>query len=67
MTYIPHMECLKQYLVDQDISQAELATRVGVKQPTVWEWLNGKSKPSAERLRTLSQVTGISIDRLLSP
>lgn len=61
------MEALRQYLVENpEITQNELATRVGVKQPTVWEWINGKSKPSAERLKELSKVTGLSIDKLLS-
>lgn len=60
------MQRLQRYLEDEAISQNDLAILVGVKQPTVWEWLNGKSKPSAARLQMLSRVTGISIDDLLS-
>jgi transcriptional regulator with XRE-family HTH domain len=60
------MERLKRYLKDEEVSQAELARRLGVSQPTVWEWLNGKSLPSAERLKALSEATGISIDDLLA-
>ena len=59
------MERLKRYLDEEDISQAEFARQMGVSQPTVWEWLNGHSLPSADRLRKLSQLTGISIDELL--
>lgn len=60
------MERLKRYLVDQDMTQEELARRVGVKQPTVWEWLNGDTLPSTSRLRTLARITGISMEELLS-
>jgi transcriptional regulator with XRE-family HTH domain len=60
------MERLRQYLEDGEITQAEFARRLGVKQPTVWEWLNGKSKPSAERLQHIARETGLSIDELLS-
>lgn len=59
------MERLREYLSEVGMTQAELATQVGVKQPTVWEWLNGKSKPSADRLLVLSEITGITVDELL--
>lgn len=38
---------------------------MGVKQPSVWEWLQGHSLPSAKNLKRLSAVTGLSIDSLL--
>lgn len=60
------MDRLKQYLDDEKMSQAEFARMFGVKQPTVWEWLNGHSSPTAENLQKLSRMTGISIDELLS-
>lgn len=60
------MERLKQYLEAEEISQAELARRMGVSQPTVWEWLNGQTLPSAKRLQKLSELTGISINDLLA-
>lgn len=60
------MERLKRYLDDNGVSQTEIAKRMGVKQPTVWEWLNDESWPSAANLQKLSRITGISIDELLS-
>ena len=60
------MQRLRKYLEDTGTTQSELAQSLGVTQPTVWEWLNGHSKPSAARLVRLSSVTGISIDALLS-
>jgi transcriptional regulator with XRE-family HTH domain len=60
------MHRLKQYLHDNELTQADLAKQMKVSQPTVWEWLSGRSKPSADRLIELSRVTGLSIDELLS-
>lgn len=60
------MKRLRKYLEENSISQVEIARKIGVKQPTVWEWLNDESKPSAENLMKLSRVTGLSIDDLLS-
>lgn len=59
------MERLRQYLDDQQLTQTQLAERIGVSQPTVWGWLNGEYSPSVESLRALSKVTGLSIDDLL--
>jgi transcriptional regulator with XRE-family HTH domain len=59
------MEILRAHLQEKGISQVEFAAAVGVKQPTVWEWLNGHSTPSTPRLRKISEVTGISVDDLL--
>lgn len=58
------MERLKQYLSQSDITQSRFAEMLGVKQPTVWGWLNG-SLPSAEMLKAISLKTGLSIDELL--
>ena len=59
------MKRLKKYLEREGLTQQELADKVGVKQPTVWEWVNGHSKPSADKLVVISRVTGLSIDDLL--
>lgn len=59
------MNRLRRYLDDEGLTQAQFAAMVGVKQPTVWEWLNGESKPSADRLIKIGRITGISIDELL--
>lgn len=60
------MQRLKRYLEEEGLTQAEFADLVGVKQPSVWEWVNGESKPSADRLIVISRVTRISIDELLT-
>jgi transcriptional regulator with XRE-family HTH domain len=60
------MQRLKQYLDQESISQTDFAAQMGVKQPTVWEWLHGHSLPTADRLKRMSTITGLSIDELLS-
>lgn len=60
------MERLKQYLIESKTSQESFAELVGVKQPTVWEWLHGESMPGPRNLKRISSITGISIDDLLS-
>jgi transcriptional regulator with XRE-family HTH domain len=59
------MDRLKQYLDHHEITQTELAKRVGVSQPTVWGWLSGESLPAASTLKKLATVTGLSVDELL--
>jgi len=60
------MERLREHLAEKKITQAEFARRLGVSQPTVCEWLNGKIWPSANRLLEISRETGLSIDELMS-
>lgn len=59
------MDRLRRYLKDRGISQVAFAERLRVKQPTVSDWVTGESLPSAETLKEISTVTGISIDELL--
>lgn len=59
------MERLNRWLADTSTTQKALGETLGVKQPTVCDWVNGKTSPSIDNLRELSRVTGISIDELL--
>lgn len=60
------MKALRDYLELTDTTQAEFAKRIGVEQPTVSDWVNGEHKPRADMLVRISQITGISIDKLLA-
>lgn len=60
------MKALHDYLELTDTTQVAFAKRLGVQQPTVWGWLNGKHHPTAEMLKRISEVTGISMDRLMA-
>lgn len=43
-------------LLQKGLSQKEIATRMGVHQPKVSEWLNGKRMPNSESLYKLAEV-----------
>lgn len=64
---ISAMERLRAWLTDTDTTQLEFAKAVGVSQPTVSDWLNGRTSPTAQKLRTISALTSLSIDELLAP
>jgi transcriptional regulator with XRE-family HTH domain len=59
------MDAVRTYIEKKGITQADLAARVGVKQPTLNGYLSGKYSPSVRVLKRLSKETGISVTRLL--
>jgi len=61
-----HMQALKSYRERAGISQAELARRCEVSQPTICDIENGRHMPSVELLKRISKVTRLSADKLLS-
>jgi transcriptional regulator with XRE-family HTH domain len=60
------MERLRTWLTEADKTQAQFAKEMGVSQPTVSDWLNGRISPTAGKLRKISEHTGLSIDDLLA-
>ena len=48
--------------VNARLKQSELAEQLGVTSVTVSNWENGKSQPSLDQLRKLSQLSGIPMD-----
>ncbi len=48
-----------------DLSQDELAEKLGVSAPTVRMWESGRAKPSAANLLAMSDLFGCSTDYLL--
>ncbi len=60
------MEALKQYLAAKEITQIEFARTLGVKQPTISDYVNGNMLPKGKRLKKISEITGLSIDKLLA-
>lgn len=59
------MDRLARWLESTDTTQIVLAEKVGVSQPTISDWLNGRTTPTVENLRRLSTITGLSIDEIL--
>jgi transcriptional regulator with XRE-family HTH domain len=49
---------IREARIKNDISQAELAVKVGVSQPLVSGWERGKGKPSPEQSKKLAEVLG---------
>jgi transcriptional regulator with XRE-family HTH domain len=60
------MDALKSYLEITKTTQADLARRCGVSQPTISDIVNGVHSPSMDLLKRLTKVTGLSADKLLS-
>lgn len=58
-------ERLIQLRTENDLSQSDLAERMCVSRQTISRWENGATIPSAENIRLLSQLYGISADALL--
>ena len=58
-------ELLRSVLEEKDVSQAELARRIGVVQQVVNHYCTDKIKPSIDMLRTICQMLDVSSDYLL--
>ena len=56
---------LKDFLLENGLSQTQFAAKIGVKQSQVSEWLKGKAKPSYDILRQMSLAFNISADFFL--
>lgn len=59
------MNQLRAIRRSKDISQKELAQKLGVTQGAVSCWERGRWYPSLEMLRKLSQIFEVSIDELI--
>lgn len=51
----------------QDLSQDELAKRVGVAHKTIWRWERGQQELSTERLEQLAEGLNVDVGELLPP
>jgi transcriptional regulator with XRE-family HTH domain len=57
-------ERIKQARGERGWSQAELARRVSVTQPSVAEWESGRKAPSMKNLMRLAQLLGVGFEWL---
>ena len=55
-------DILKEFLINNNLTQTAFAKTVGVKQSQVSEWLNGKAKPSYDLLKQMSVALNVSSD-----
>ena len=58
-------EILRDFLIENNLTQVAFAEKVGIKQSQVSEWLNGKAKPGYDTLRLMAKAFDLSADHLL--
>lgn len=56
---------LQRLMAHNDMTQAELARRMGVTRHCVNAWYWGNNEPSIEKLRRLRRIFGCSLDELI--
>ena len=59
------VDILKEIMIELNLNQSQFATKIGLKQSQISEWLNGKSKPGYDNLRAICMAFDISAERLL--
>lgn len=59
-------EVIRTYRKRKDMTQEEMASRLGVTTPAVNKWENGVSQPDIQMLSPIARLLGISLDELLS-
>lgn len=58
-------EILKEFLIENNLTQTEFAKKICVKQSQVSEWLKGKCKPGYDVLKNIALAFNVSSDFLL--
>jgi len=51
----------------EEMTQSEIASKLGVSRQLVHGWFTGRSKPSREYVKKLNKITGISELQFLNP
>ena len=57
---------LKELRKESGLTQMELARKLNVKQNTISNWENGKSKPDIITTTKLAEVFGVSTDEVIA-
>jgi transcriptional regulator with XRE-family HTH domain len=57
---VGYAETLKELRKEAGLTQADLAERLGVEQPTVQRWEGGRREPSLSTLEQIARVLGVS-------
>lgn len=55
-------EWIKEKRIEADLTQAELAEKLGAKQPTIWSWEKGISSPGPKYRKAIENLFGVSYD-----
>lgn len=63
------LETIRKRLVreikESNMTQAELAEKIGVKQPTIAQYLSGRAMPALDTFANLCKVLGVPSDYIL--
>ena len=59
-------QVIRKYRKSKDMTQEEMANRLGVTAPAVNKWENGNSMPDITLLSPIARLLGISLDTLLT-
>lgn len=60
------MARLERWITENDVTYEDLAKRLGVTSPAIFHYIEGRNRPSAEKLVLLSEITGIPCAELLA-
>lgn len=58
-------ERLAEAIRQSGMTQTELADKVGIKQPTIGQYLSGRAMPSLETFANLCRILDVSSDEIL--
>ena len=58
-------EILRDFLIENNLTQVSFAKMIGVKQSQVSEWLKGKAKPGYDTLKSMALAFNVSADYFL--
>lgn len=61
---IRHMRKLRKWLDKNNVTQSDLARRIGVTPGAISHWVNGSYLPAIDSLLALSRETGLSLNEL---
>ena len=59
------MQNLKTWMASQNLTQEQLAEKLGVTQGAVSHWLVGRWRPNIDTLLDLEELTGLTVHQLL--
>jgi transcriptional regulator with XRE-family HTH domain len=58
---------IKELRLKKDLTQEELATRLGVKRPTLANWEIDRAAPGYAQLTEMAKIFTVSVDYILGP
>ncbi len=59
-----YVEIIKELMRTKNLSQAKMASEIGVNQTTVSQWLLGNKKPSFDNIMALYEKFGVTPNEL---